>query len=95
MKICGIVAEYNPFHNGPAYHTAQPCAILGADTPLVAVMSGNYVQRGDFAMLDKYQRAAMAVQSGLDLVLELPLPAALSSAEAFARGDVATLDALG
>lgn len=95
MKICGIVAEYNPFHNGHAYHAAQTRAILGADTPLVAVMSGNYVQRGDFAMLDKYQRAAMAVQSGLDLVLELPLPAALSSAEGFARGAVATLDALG
>ncbi len=95
MKICGIVAEYNPFHNGHAYHCQKTRQQLGAETALIAVMSGNFVQRGDFAILDKYQRAAMAVQNGLDLVIELPLAAALSSAENFARGAVSTLERLG
>lgn len=95
MKICGIVAEYNPFHNGHAYHCAETRRILGQDTAIAAVMSGNFVQRGGFAVLDKYRRAAMAVTAGADLVLELPLSAALSSAEGFARGAVETLAALG
>lgn len=95
MKICGIVAEYNPFHNGHAYHCTKTRELLGSDTAIVAIMSGNFVQRGDFALLDKYQRAAMAVQSGVDLVIELPLPAALSSAEQFARGAIDTLNQMG
>lgn len=68
---------------------------LGEETALVCAMSGNFVQRGDFALLDKYDRAAMAVLNGADLVVELPLAAALSSAERFARGAVGTLSALG
>lgn len=95
MKICGIVAEYNPFHNGHAYHCEKTRQLLGDETALIAVMSGNFVQRGDFAMLDKYQRAAMAVQNGLDLVIELPLAAALSSAEDFSRGAIAALEKMG
>lgn len=95
MKICGIVAEYNPFHNGHAYHCQKTRQLLGAEIALIAVMSGNFVQRGDFAIVDKYQRAAMAVQNGLDLVIELPLAAALSSAEDFSRGAIATLEQLG
>lgn len=95
MKICGIVAEYNPFHNGHAYHCAQTRTQLGDQTAIVAVMSGNFVQRGAFAIVDKYRRAAMAVCGGVDLVLELPLPAALSSAEGFARGAVVSLEAMG
>lgn len=95
MKICGIVAEYNPFHNGHAYHCEKTRQLLGDDTALIAVMSGNFVQRGDFAILDKYQRAAMAVQNGLDLVIELPLAAALSSAQDFSRGAIGTLEQLG
>lgn len=95
MKICGVVAEYNPFHNGHAFHLAQTRALLGPDTAIVAVMSGNYVQRGDFALVGKYRRAAMAAQNGADLVLEAPLPAVLSSAEGFAAGTVGLLHALG
>lgn len=95
MKICGIVAEYNPFHNGHAYHAQKTRKFLGSDTAIIAVMSGNYVQRGDFAILDKYQRAAMAVQNGIDLVIELPLSAALSSAQDFAHGAIGTLEQLG
>lgn len=95
MKICGIIAEYNPFHNGHAYHCQKTRQQLGAQTALIAVMSGNYVQRGDFAIMGKYQRAAMAVQNGLDLVIELPLSAALSSAQDFSRGAVAVLEQLG
>lgn len=95
MKICGIVAEYNPFHNGHAYHCEKTRQLFGEEAALIAVMSGNFVQRGDFAILDKYQRAAMAVQNGLDLVIELPLAAALSSAEGFSHGAIATLEQMG
>lgn len=95
MKICGIVAEYNPFHRGHAWHMAETRRVLGADAVLVCAMSGNFVQRGDFAVLEKYDRAAMAVEGGADLVVELPLAAALSSAEGFAQGAVGVLSALG
>lgn len=95
MKICGVIAEYNPFHTGHALQLAETRRVLGADTAIVCVMSGNYVQRGDFAVMEKYRRAQVAAQCGADLVLELPLGAALSSAEGFARGGVRALDALG
>lgn len=99
MKICGIIAEYNPFHNGHAHHLAQTKAALCAENPqsiaTIAVMSGNFVQRGDFAILEKYQRAQIAVENGIDLVLELPLHAALSSADDFALGGVSLLHQLG
>lgn len=94
MNICGIVAEYNPFHNGHAYQIAQTRARLGADCAVVAVMSGNFVQRGEYAVMGKYARAACAVDCGADLVLELPTTAALSSAEGFAAGAVALLSRL-
>lgn len=95
MKICGIIAEYNPFHNGHARHIAETRRILGADTAVVCIMSGNYVQRGDLAVMEKYRRAEAAVCAGADLVLEMPLAACLSSAEGFAHGGVSLLDALG
>ena len=95
MGVCGIVAEYNPFHTGHAHHLAETRRILGEDTPLVCAMSGNFVQRGEFALLDKYTRAEMAVRSGADLVVELPLAVALSSAEGFAQGAIGVLTALG
>lgn len=95
MRICGVIAEYNPFHLGHAHHLAETRRICGAETAIIAVMSGNFVQRGSFALLDKYTRAEMAVRGGADLVVELPLAAALCSAEGFARGAVATLAALG
>lgn len=97
MKIAGIIAEYNPFHNGHAYHIERTRAEKGGceATHIVAVMSGNFVQRGEPALLPKADRVRMALAGGVDLVLELPLPWALSSAEAFARGGVAILNALG
>lgn len=95
MTVCGIVAEYNPFHTGHAHHIAQTRRALGGEAAIVCAMSGNFVQRGDFAVLDKYARAEMAVRGGADLVVELPLAAALSSAEGFARGAIGVLRALG
>lgn len=95
MTVCGIVAEYNPFHAGHAHHIAETRRILGADSAVVCAMSGNFVQRGDLAVMEKYARAEAAVRCGADLVLETPLVACLSSAEGFARGAVSLLDALG
>lgn len=95
MKICGIIAEYNPFHAGHAYHIRATKELLGPETAILCVMSGNFVQRGEAAILEKYRRARAAARSGADLVLELPLSAALSSAEGFARGGVGLLAALG
>lgn len=93
MKISGIICEYNPLHNGHLYHLEQ-IRNGGADA-IVAVMSGNFVQRGDAAILDKFTRAKLAIQAGVDLVLELPVPYALAPAENFAMGGVALLTALG
>ena len=70
--VCGIVAEYNPFHSGHMFHIRRTRESLGGDAVIVCVMSGNFVQRGDFAVLDKYARAETAVRGGADLVLELP-----------------------
>lgn len=95
MKICGIIAEYNPFHNGHARHIDETRHMLGAEAGIVCAMSGNYVQRGELAILEKYSRAQAAVCCGADLVLELPLSACVSSAEGFALGGVALLEALG
>lgn len=94
MKTVGIIAEYNPFHNGHAYHIAKAKEVTGADYCIV-VMSGNFVQRGAPAIADKYLRAEAALLNGADLVLELPVYYALSSAEYFASGAVALLDKLG
>lgn len=96
MKIAGIVAEYNPFHNGHAYQIDRTRSEDGGGaTHVVAVMSGSFVQRGEPALLPKADRVRAALAGGVDLVLELPLPWALSSAERFAFGGVAVLDALG
>lgn len=95
VQTAGIIIEYNPMHGGHAHLLEEVRARLGAETALVGVMSGNFVQRGDFAVLRKHARAKAAVLSGLDLVLELPLPWAVSSAEAFARGGVQVLEAAG
>ena len=72
MKTAGIVAEYNPFHTGHAYQIARTRGLLGADCAVVAVMSGNWVQRGACAAADKWTRAGWALAGGADLVLELP-----------------------
>lgn len=94
MKTVGIVAEYNPFHNGHAYHINKAKELTGADY-CVVVMSGDFVQRGAPALMDKYLRTECALKNGADLVLELPVCYAVSSAEHFARGAVALFDKLG
>ena len=95
QKVAGIVAEYNPFHRGHAYHIAETRRLLGADCAVVCVMSGDFVQRGDVAVFDKFARAEMAVRGGADLVFELPLRWSLSSAEGFAHGAVRLLESTG
>lgn len=94
MKFIGIVAEYNPFHNGHAYQIEKTKEVLGADG-IVAIMSGNFVQRGMPAFLDKWLRTEMALRSGVNLVLELPTYYATSSAEQFANGAVSLLNHTG
>lgn len=93
-NVIGVAAEYNPFHLGHLYHLERSREMLGGGT-LVCVMSGSFVQRGECAVFRKHARAEAAVRAGADLVLELPLPWALSSAEGFARGCVGLLGALG
>ena len=93
MKTVGIIAEYNPFHNGHAYHIQKTKELTGADFCIV-VMSGDFVQRGTPALMDKYLRASCALASGADLVLELPACYAVSSAEYFAGGAIALLNQL-
>lgn len=93
MKITGIVCEYNPFHNGHLYHLKKTRE--NGATHIVAVMSGNYVQRGDTAVMDKFERAKLAVKGGADLVIEIPTVYALSSAEFYAKGAIYILDSLG
>jgi len=93
MKTVGIIAEYNPFHNGHKYQIAKAKEITGADTVIV-IMSGSFTQQGNIATVDKFKRAEMAIKSGADLVIELPTIFATSSAEMFAFGSVNILDKL-
>ena len=95
LAIAGIITEYNPLHTGHVHLLEETRRALGADTAIVCVMSGDFVQRGDFALVRRQARARAAVLSGADLVLELPLPWAVSSAERFAQGGVRTLLATG
>ncbi|NBH73153.1 hypothetical protein D3Z51_14215 [Clostridiaceae bacterium] len=94
MKTIGIIAEYNPFHNGHLYQLQKLRAQAG-DSFIIAAMSGDFVQRGKPAIYDKYTRARMALSAGVDLVLELPVCFATSSAEDFASCGVALFDRLG
>ncbi|GAA0069425.1 nucleotidyltransferase [Clostridium sardiniense] len=93
MNLTGIITEYNPFHLGHKYHLEKAIEDTNADG-IVSVMSGNFMQRGNPAIIDKYNRAKMAVLNGVDLVLELPLVYSLSSAENFAYGGVKLLNSL-
>ena len=95
QKVLGVTAEYNPMHLGHAFHLAASREQLGEDCPVVCVMSGDFVQRGTAAVYDKFTRAEAAVRAGADLVLELPLPWSIASAEGFARGAVRILAATG
>ena len=93
-KVAAIIAEYNPFHNGHAYHIAETKKITGAEY-IIILMSGNYVQRGEPAIIDRYLRAKSALLSGADAVFELPVTVSTGSAEIFADGSVALADKLG
>ena len=93
MKICAIICEYNPFHNGHLWHISQARAISHADA-ILCIMSGNFLQRGEAAILDKYTRAKHAVLAGADAVIELPTAFATSNAELFAKGAIQILNAI-
>ena len=95
MRTAGIISEYNPFHRGHAWQIGELRRRLGAETAVVCAMSGSFVQRGDFAVMRTHARAEAAVRGGADLVLELPLPWAIASAEGFAAGGVGVLAATG
>ena len=95
MKTVAIIAEYNPFHTGHQYHIEKIRSEFGIDTKIIAVMSGNYTQRGDIAFADKSLRAECAVRCGVDLVLELPFPYSVSSAELFSNAAVHIINSLG
>ncbi|MCA1027668.1 nucleotidyltransferase [Cytobacillus kochii] len=92
MKAVGIVVEYNPFHNGHAYQVEQAKKETGADV-VICVMSGNFLQRGEPAIVSKWARAEMALAGGCDLVFELPFSFATSQADIFANGAISILDA--
>ncbi len=92
-KVLGIVAEYNPFHNGHLYHINESKKITGS-TYTVAIMSGNFTQRGDTTIINKWSRAEIALKNGIDLVIELPVLYAISSAENFADGAIKILNSL-
>lgn len=92
-KVLGIVAEYNPFHNGHLYHLEKSKQDTNSNYT-VAIMSGNFTQRGSTSLMDKWSKAEAAITSGVDLVIELPVLYATSSAENFAEGAIKILDAL-
>ncbi|WP_053219778.1 nucleotidyltransferase [Virgibacillus senegalensis] len=93
MKACGLIVEYNPFHFGHLYHLQQSRGKSGADC-VVAVMSGNFLQRGEPAIIDKFSRAKAAIECGVDLVVELPAVFAVQNSDLFAKGALLTLDEL-
>lgn len=92
-QILGIIAEYNPFHNGHLYQIQKSKEIVKPDFT-VCIMSGNFVERGDVALVDKWARAEMALRYGVDLVIELPLIYSIASAETFAEGAIKILNSL-
>lgn len=95
MTTVAIIAEYNPFHTGHSYHIQKIKEEFGSDTTIIAIMSGNFTQRGDVAFTDKLTRATCAVMCGVNLVLELPFPYSCASADIFARGGVTIAQKLG
>lgn len=94
MKVAGIVVEYNPLHNGHLYHLEKVREITGCDL-IVAVMSGNFVQRGEFAITNKWKRAEAAVKAGVNLVIELPFPFVVQSATQFGENAIRLLHMAG
>jgi len=94
LRATGVVVEHNPFHNGHLYHIKESRENTGADI-VIAVMSGNFLQRGEPALVDKWTRAQMALNGGVDLVIELPYVFATAQASDFARGSISILEAIG
>lgn len=93
MKACGLIVEYNPFHNGHLYHVQAAKKITNADC-MIAVMSGSFLQRGEPAIIDKFHRTKAALEAGVDIVVELPYAYAVQSSHYFAKGAVHTLHSL-
>lgn len=93
-KVLGIIAEYNPFHNGHLYHLEASKKLTGANYT-VAIISGNFTQRGSTSIVDKWSKTKMALENGIDLVIELPVLYSISSAENFADGAIKILNSLG
>ena len=93
-KVLGIIAEYNPFHNGHLYHLETSKKLTDADYT-VAIISGNFTQRGSTSIVDKWSKTKMALKNGIDLVIELPVLYSISSAENFADGAIKILNSLG
>ena len=92
-KVLGIIAEYNPFHNGHLYHLQNSIKITNADYT-IAIITGNFTQRGSTSLIDKWSKAEIALKNGIDLVIELPLLYSISSAENFAEGAIKILNSL-
>lgn len=92
-NVLGIIGEYNPFHNGHLYHLNESKKVTNSNYT-VAIISGNFVQRGNVSVVDKWTKAKMAILNGIDLVLELPTIYSISSAENFALGAIKTLNSL-
>ncbi len=95
MKVAAIISEYNPFHNGHEYQIEKLRCELGEDTAVIAIMSGNFTQRGEVAVADKTIRARAALECGVNLVIELPFPFSMSSAEFFAKSGVKIANEIG
>lgn len=93
LKVLGLIVEYNPFHHGHLYHLQQSVKKSGADV-VIAVMSGSFLQRGEPALVDKWSRTRMALQGGIDVVVELPYTFATQKAEIFADGAISLLESL-
>jgi predicted nucleotidyltransferase len=94
MQACGVIVEYNPFHNGHKYHLEKARSLSKASC-MIAVMSGNFLQRGEPAIIDKYHRAKLATEQGCDIVIELPYYYAVQHSELFAMGAIKILKELG
>ena len=94
MKILGVIVEYNPFHTGHLYHLEKAKELIQPDLT-IAVMSGNFVQRGEVAIIDKFKRSELAIQYGVDIVLELPFIYVMQSADYFCHGAIDLLHAIG
>ena len=92
--IVGIIAEYNPFHNGHLYHIEKVKEMF-PDSPIILVLGGNFTERGDVSILDKWEKTAIAIKNGIDLVVELPFPFSCASADIFANGSTSILNHLG